>query len=357
VLFRSTEIDLGTSDFATTTAGTSNVVLAASTEFPVVWIIDPRSERVVSTIPLPAGSGRSNFSGGGGYVTGIAMDPDHDRAILSVWNGFALVDLKRRSITGTIAAPPSENFGFDPVAQRIVAPFYLCGTSSDAEGNAPAICDSPRAPSGDTMLEGVSVIDLQTSTVYTYQDTTATNPDEPVGGEPDSAAIDVSTGIAVIPSEEDGFYTLVDLRRASFDPANKTVVASRKRILPYAGRDMTGVSVEPVSHLAFFEQEFADRVAVVNVSDALSGGGDYREAFVPPPPDQPAWVDIGDPHGIAVTTGIFDGRPYGYLVDASRSWIARVSLQDFASAKTVGGTVDPADFAKALTFLSATSKQ
>jgi hypothetical protein len=352
----SAEIDLGTAEYATTTAGTSDIVVAASTDFPTVWLIDPRAERTVATIALPAGAGQSDFSGGGGYVTGIAMDPDNDRAILSVWNGFALLDLKSRTITRTIQAPPSENFGFDPVSQRIVAPFYDCATSHDANGSPPAVCESAKAPSGNTMTDGLSVIDLGSGTVYTYQDPTAVNPEQPVGGEPDSAAIDVSSGIAVVPSEEDGFYTLIDLRGATYDAAKKTVVAPRKRVLPYLGRDMTGISVEPSSHLAFLEQEFANRVAVANVGQALTGGGGYREALVPTPPGQFSWFNIGDPHGIAVTTSILDGRPCGFLVDASRSWIARVSLEDFASAKATDGNVDSADFARLVTFLDTTAR-
>ena len=59
-------------------------------------------------------------------MTGVAVDGDAGKAYLSVWNGFAVVDLASETITGTIQVPPSENFGFDSANHRILAPFYEC---------------------------------------------------------------------------------------------------------------------------------------------------------------------------------------------------------------------------------------
>ena len=147
---RLADIDLGVAQYATATGGDSSVVVAVSTDYPTVWLIDPGSEQVTKTIALDASAGASSFSGGGGYVTGVAVDSANHRAILSVWNGFALLDTQSGQITKTIPTAPSENFGFDSVHQRIVAPFYGCAYSSDSSGNTPATCGAPRprAPAG-----------------------------------------------------------------------------------------------------------------------------------------------------------------------------------------------------------------
>ena len=253
-----TDIDLGTSDDATTTGGDASVIVAASTDNPTVWLIDPKADKVTKTLSLGSNAGASSFSGGGGYVTGIAMDSAHHRAILSVWNGFALLDTQSGKITKTIQAPPSENFGFDSVHQRIIAPFYECDTSVDANGNPPAFCSQYQDPAGDVITDGLNVIDLTDDTVYTYQDPKAASPAAPVGFEPDSAAADPSSQVIVIPSESDGYQSVIDLSKATFDRAKRTVTAPNH---PVQNLGLTGVAVEPSRHDAFLEDEGSDQVA------------------------------------------------------------------------------------------------
>jgi len=145
-------------------------------------------------------------------VTGIAIDSLARRAILSVWNGFILIDLKTRSIAGTIAAPPSENFGFDDQKERIIAPFYDCSNSTGT--GTPPPCNLPQTPDGALITDGVLIIDLSNANrIYTYQDATALDPTFPAGNEPDSAAADSSSGIIVTP-EEGGPIHVIDLSRA-----------------------------------------------------------------------------------------------------------------------------------------------
>ncbi len=130
-------IDLGTSDAATATGGDGTVIIAVSTDNPTITFIDPTTDTVTKSITLDASYGVSDFSGGGGYVTGVAVDSPNQRAYLSVWNGFAIVDLSSKTISGVIQAPPSENFGFDSVNQRILAPFYDCASATDPNTSAP----------------------------------------------------------------------------------------------------------------------------------------------------------------------------------------------------------------------------
>jgi hypothetical protein len=107
-----------------------------------------------------------------------------------VWNGFALVDLTTQTVGAVIQAPPSENFGYDSVHHVIYAPFYDCRFSA-LQGSLPSSCNTPMQPNdAGVMTDGLSVIDLTTSTVYTYEDNGAMFPNAPVGVEPDEAPLE-----------------------------------------------------------------------------------------------------------------------------------------------------------------------
>ena len=368
-----TNIDLGTADFATATGGNSNVVIAASTSANKVWFINPQNDTLTKTITLDPSYGRSSFSGGGGFVTGIAVDSANNRAILSVWNGFAIVDLGSQTITSTISAPPSENFGFDSSHERILAPFYECTSSTGADGGPPDSCNTVFGPDGVTpMPSGLSVIDLNdNNTVYTYEDPVASDPNSPLGSAPDSAAADPVTQQVVIPAEHDGYENILDFSKAVFDKTKKTVTAPHITIQNIG---LEGVAVEFNKHLAFWEGEGDTTVAVSSLSSipSINGaidGGDPQAAVSTPiatMPDLPAagggWSNLGDPHGIAVTTGLADGHAVGFVVDGDYQWVARIDLEAMAAIPVVdagdGETVaiTQAQMAPVVTFLDATKK-
>ncbi len=355
-----TTIDLGTADVATTTNGTSTVILAASTQNRNIWFIDPSNDTLMKTIALDAATaGTSGFSGGGGYVTGIAIDPGNSRAILSVWNGFQLVDLNARSLGATILAAPAENFGFDATNQRIIAPFYDCGSSAAPDGGAPGTCNDYKLADGTVINNGLNIIDLHDNTVYTYLDPTAGTPAQPVGSEPDSAAADSSNGIIIVASEGDGLQNVIDLSKATFDKAKKTVVAPHKAV----PGGLTGVAIEPTSHYAFFEEEHGQQIGLVSATAASSGAA--TKLLLGNMPALPArggsgvgaWSNIGDPHGIAVTTGLSDGRAVGFLVNEDFSWVARIDLAKMAgTVPTALNELTEAETAPSVTYLDATTR-
>jgi hypothetical protein len=357
-------VDLGSAtDVATATGGDSTVVIAASTSSNKIWFIDPATDKVTATLTLDASYGTSDFSGGGGYVTGIAMDSRH-RAVLSVWNGYIVVDTSAHTIVQSVLVAPSENFGFDATTSRIIAPFYDCGSGSAGTGTPPP-CDSYLDAAGVPISEGLNIIDLEDSppTIYTYQLPTAVSPLEsaaPVGGEPDSAAIDTSTGIAVVPSEDGDFANVIDLSHATFDRAAKTATgtASIHHTVDASGRS-EGVSIDPVEHIAFFEGEASSDIGVIDLSKASMGMGAYLHADMPDKPSGGSWENMFDPHGIAVTTGILDGHPVGFVVDVSDSpnaWVARIDLHRFlALTPSTPGMATSAEVAPAVTFLDAST--
>ncbi len=328
---------------AFSTAGDDSVVIAASTTSPTIWFIDPRTDTVTRTLGL-VNAGTSSFTGGGGYVTGIAVDPAHQRAVLSVFNGFSIVDLGAQAISRTILSPPSENFGYDSVHERILAPFYNCSSAADANNDPLTLCNDFKTAAGATITDGLNVIDLKDDTVYTYQDPAAANPAEPLGSEPDAAAVDPNSGLVVVPSEGASNTAIVDLSKARFDKAARSVTAPHKLI----AADLTGIAVEAAHHLAVWEAEGTSEIAV---SD-LGVDGSFVTGQLPGPPGQTSWENLGDPHGIAVAASILGGKPTGFFVSADRKWVARVDLLGLLALPR-GRTLGSGELAPLVTMLAA----
>jgi hypothetical protein len=364
-----TDIDLGSTDIPTCTAGTDKVVVAAGTGTYKVWFIDPSTDTVSGTLNLDPTLGNSNFSGTSGLsvVTGIAIDPTNNQAILSIWNGFAYVDLTSKTVTSYTSAAPSENFGFDSTREMILAPFYACSQAYDSNNMPPAVCATYLATNGMPMVAGFTLIRLvgDAGVPYVYQ-----NPDAggdptcvfggasacaPFGTEPDSASVDTSTGLAVIPDEGSGVQYILDLSHVTYDDATKSFTAPVNSSLTVSA---TGVAIESSSHIAFWESEHSSGIAAVNLNDAYNSNAIPVSAQMPSPPAGDFWSNLGDPHGVAVTTGIQSGNAVGFVVNdqsaggaGSAVWVARIDLQKLLSL-TSGADISPA-----VTFLDATTKE
>jgi len=109
--------------------------------------------------------------------------------------------------------------------------------------------------------------------------------------------------------------------------------------------------VEPTSHIAFLEGENAENVGFLKVDSLATLAPAITEATMPPIPGGGTFANLFDPHGIAVTTGILNGGPVGFVVDGGRQWVARV---DLAKVFTLPGpALADTDFATAVTFLDA----
>ncbi len=357
-----TTIDLGTTDLVTATGGDSSVVIGVSTDNNRVYFIDPSTDTVTKSITLAATYGTSSFSGGGGYVTGVAVDSSAGKAYLSVWDGFAVVDLGSQTVVDNILVPPSENFGFDSVSERLLAPFYGCTGATDPTGAPPPFCANYTDQAGDEMDNGLNVIDLaDNNTVYTYQDAQAADPTAPLGDEPDSAAADPTTGKIVVPSEGELIQYVVDLSQATFDKTKHAVTAPHITIDTSGAEEMTGVAIEPSSHIAFFESEGGDDMGAADLSKSTAAMSSYVHASMPALPNDGSWSNVLDPHGIAVTTAITGGDPVGFLVSEDYAWVARIDLTKLLALPTTASTsvpteLDIADASSAVTYLDATTK-
>jgi hypothetical protein len=84
------------------------------------------------------------------------------------------------------------------------------------------------------------------------------------------------------------------------------------------------------------------------MDDAGGGGGGFS--------------NIGDPHGIAVTTGLSTQGPVGFVVDSGLHWIARIDLTKMhaaglADAGDAAVDLDATAMAPFVTYLSALDKE
>jgi len=379
----------------TTTAGDATVIIAAGTYTYTVWFIDPTTNRITDTIQLDPSLNQASFSGGSGLVNGIAIDEANHRAILSVWNGLLFVDLGSHKVTGRVLAAGAENFGYDSSREYVLSPFYDCGATGavgdeDGGGATSPPCASyvTLGDAGVVITDGLNLINLINNKVYTFENPDAGSTSQPLGSSPDSAAVDPSSGLAIVPAEFSNFYTFIDLSKAvfSFNGDAGIFTAPSTTLFPMTSDD--GVAVDPASHLAFCELEFESHVSVIDLTKISTstmppdaglpdagqgdagglplgvGPGGFADGMLPNLPDGNEWADLGDPHGIAVTTGIQTGDPVGFVVTDLTAqglpdlWVARVDLNLMLSLGTKAGvTLTPEMLAPALTYLDATRKE
>jgi hypothetical protein len=185
-------------------------------------------------------------------------------------------------------------------------------------------------------------------------------PTTPLGQEPDSAAVDVNTGLAIFPDESSGTQFILDLSKAVFDDQAFTVTAPVSSKVTFTFNNLLcAVAIESSTHLALWEEEGGSGIAVGNVNDVYNNGTMPVTGLIPSVPAGAGWSNLLDPHGVAVTTGIQNGNPVGFVVDddslsgslGNGVWVARIDLQKVLS---LGSS---ADISSAIDFLDARTKE
>jgi hypothetical protein len=331
------KIDLGRFGPADAIAAAGDVVLAVSISSPSIWFIDPATDKVVTELKLPDRYGAWDVSDRQAFMTGAAIDPVRRRAYVSVWSGFIVLDVDARTIIGDVFVAPTENFGFDPVANRLVAPFYLCPPPTTASGTPPP-CDTYRSPDGTLITEGLNVVDLTTSEIYTYVDPAAPDQAMPLGVGPDAAAVDPTGGLALVTLEASTDLRVVDLGTADFDPVSGTFTATPVALIQPV--PLTAVAIDPGSRLGFSSDEFGGIVTVVDLK-AISPGGFTTAGVMPALPwGAGAWVGHSEPHG--ARAGVLDSKAVAWILNDPHTWLARIDLEKMAA--------DPGEMAKAVTY-------
>lgn len=332
-------------DFASAIAGDATGLIAVGVTFPKIWFIDPVTDKVTSVLTLPASYGTSTFSGRSPYVTGVVVDSPRRRAYLGVYNGFAVVDLDRKAIVDVIPAPPSESFGYDPVRHRLLAPFYNCALALAGPGGQAFPCDSVVAADGTTVItDGLNLLDVDTKALYTLHDPAAADPAAPVGLVPDSAAVDPTTGVAVVAAEGPGDHARLDLSAVTLDAAKRAFTVPA--ITVTANAPLTGVAFVPDGSFAFAMQESTDLVGVYD-----SGATTLLRARLPDLPGAVPWVNGADPHPLAAAR--YGGKAYGFVANQDATWVARIDLAAYRALPHAGADLTPAEVAPAVALLDA----
>jgi hypothetical protein len=80
---------------------------------------------------------------------------------------------------------------------------------------------------------------------------------------------------------------------------------------------------------------------------------------MPSLPGGGGFTNLGDPHGIAVSTSIINGKPVGFLVDDGLQWVARVDLTGFAALEQgdAGVTATTSQMQSLVTYLDSTTSE
>ena len=305
-------------------------VVVISWTSPDVQVIDATTNKIVHTYTLTGITANNvSFSGNGCSICGVYVSPaaTSNEVLLETVQGYYTMDIT----TGNFTAPfggqsyPSENFAFEPATQTILSPNY--GSLSN----------------GNNVPVGIQLLDLANNTFSTNDSFTdfQTN-------SPDSAAIDLSTNIGVVVEEYSGNQYLFNL--------NAVTVSGGAWSSPYTAytvplnslnADMTYVAVDSVSHTMFTSEEFGAHTAIEVLPSSVASGAapanptGYVWDNMPNTPDSIPWAGAGDPHAVSIFTSVVDGKLYGFLVNDSQTWIAKIDLAGALAATPISGSTPP----------------
>jgi hypothetical protein len=348
-------VDLGTADGdAEAMAATPGLVIAVSLGLPSVWLIDPATDTVIKHLQLPDGYGAWDVSNRNVFLSGVAIDPVRRRAYLSVWSGFIILDLDTQDFSGNIYMAPSEHFAFDPVHNRLVAPFYACPDPSIGTATPPPCGDYHSLDASGTLIaQGINVVDLETGHIFTYVNDAALDQSAPAGLFPDAAAIDPTGGLAIVPVEDPAEAMLLDLANATFVPPAGAGAGTFTASIIELGTppEMTGVAIETVSRLGIGASEVDSNIAFYDLARTTASGSAITGGLPDLPWGAGPWIGHGDPHN--VLAGLVDGKPVAWLLSHNNKWLARIDLeavQQLALTTSTPGDLG-ADLALAVTYI------
>lgn len=264
-------------------------------------------------------------------ICGVLVDSSTNSAILDTADGYIQLNLATQKFSTPIAGTvPGENFGFDQTTRVVLNPTYSQGIPA-----------------------GLQAVTLADGSVFRYTSS--------VGINPDAAAVDTNTGIAIVPDEFTGNQYLINMHQSAFSSgsfsAPSTVFPLSFTTCGSELHDWSLVSVESTTHLLFLGTEFADCAAVETLpSSAVSGAPPLPATFhwghMPNAPDGLSWNNGGDPHGITVFTSVVNGKSYGFLVRNDQAWVARIDMAGVRDASPIpGGGLNQVDLTPFVFFL------
>ena len=303
-------------------------------------------EITVSEVDL-GNTDSASFSGGSCTNCGVLCDAGESRFIVSSGDGYRVLDYSGTVLTSYLTDLTSdpvrdlgtENFSFDSENKWIISPEY------------------------ETSNNYLWIVDLTNDAVYRWTNrmvptsTDATNGLEELSSDmvADAASVDPTTGALLIGDEYADSFLTVNLNAATFDDAAGTFTAPHDYVtmtnIVAPGLMSTGMAIESSSHLLFLEDEFGSSMGLVSLPTAAAAGSislsDYTTAAIPSPTATCAsvfsWSNVGDPHGLALFTGVIDDAPKGLLINSDKTCAAIVDLDSFLAADdaTTPHSVDP----------------
>lgn len=328
-------------------------VVVVDRENSKVYFVDAATDTLKGTATLPAGVGPIITSDGPTNSAGVAVDaagrhayvsvgplPNTPVADLTAVAGVLEFDLDTRLLTHTFNLGSPENFALDAASGKLYAPFYLCDpTFPEGPGACTAFLHQPGDP---PITDSLTVVDLATGDAFVFLDPAADPAYAPLGLQPDALALDHAIGMAALAVEvtaTGGVIYAVDVGQLAYDQATLSCqLPTPPLAVPTPADQYTSISVDAVTHLVVVAQEQGDGVFFVDLAKAKDGIVSTKAAVVPNPTDEPVWENHGDAHGN--TVGIVAGRPYAFLVNQRRTWVARIDLLGVAGTMDTSGPIE-----------------
>ncbi|GAC1388985.1 MAG: hypothetical protein NVSMB31_04130 [Vulcanimicrobiaceae bacterium] len=284
----------------------------------VVNVLDIKSvpATVIATYTTDA-SGSLSFTGGTCQICGAAYDAADDGVLIATAKGYELYGAPpSNSLLKTIAAPVSENFGYNPVTNQVWSPHYP----------------------GSGTTTGFDLADVKTGKLYTLTPS-------PTGlDEPDQGAVDNQTNIGITSQEFANIVYLLPFSLATLDspaagqfadPFGQVTLTST--LSSTCSTMLDDLAVDSQAHLAFFTGEFCSPGPVgvaqlPSTSSASPSVSDWNFANVPVAPNGVPWDEAHDPHAVAT----FNVPPIcsdcGAIFNLDRSYLAVVDLKKLLAA-------------------------
>jgi hypothetical protein len=295
---------------------------------PVMTILSYSSSNVlapptvVGQTMTDAPSNGFEVTGGTCVICGIAYDPTDAGVIIATSNGYEVYGTSPGATAPikTVAATPAENFGYNVTTNQVFSPYYSFFATTPAQA------------------QGLDVIDMTKGIRYVLSPPIA-NLDLP-----DQGAVDISTGLGVAPEEESYpiYLDPIPAPGSSAFSSGGTYTSNVAQVTPANGPtgpagdcELSGVSIDSASHLAFFAAEFCtpNIVAVAQLPALASATPNFLNYVVATLPNTPAgsFSGAGDPHALTVANISGMCAPCGLVYNYPRTYLAVIDLTKLAA--------------------------
>jgi len=296
-----------------------NEVIAAGRNSNILQVVELASNPlgVARSLAVPVATS-TTVDGAACTVCSMLVDSTRDLAVLSTAAGYMTINLRTGAASAPLAAPAAAEFAYDPIAQRIFAP-YAAGSGT-----------------------GLNVIDLVQGSVTPVQLTNGAL----FGTAPSAAAFDPVSGLAFVGDLNSSTYLAINLNNANSQGGFVQAPASQFTITSGCAGPWRSLDIDQVEHLGWMVNVGGSCVAAAALPPAAISGAPGRPtpirwAMLPNGPDGLSWqsTPLGSTPALAVYTGS-NGRAYGLAVRSDGALLAKVDLDYLLNASSIPGGAD-----------------